>query len=205
MTGEDVVKRLLRFHDPIPLQLHEYPTLETFHEWNVEFALAKFRAKQSNNELVTFFNFRRPSSITVLETPYESDVEKYAIQQTIREVCRLDPSVVMVSSLCEMWIAEQSNNPVDPSYRAIDRYGEVRKVPGREDGLMVATFHRNGKAKVSKWVVKLKHNPANNRILARDDVETDEASGMQWYGANFGFFRPERSWREGEQTKPREE
>jgi hypothetical protein len=80
----------------------------------------------------------------------------------------------MVSLINEVWIATIEAKDEDD---LIEQYGEVRNVPGREDALMVVTEARAGGKRLTKWVVKLKKDPAKNIVLARDDADCEEMEG----------------------------
>jgi hypothetical protein len=101
--------------------------------------------------------------------------------------------VDMLSVINEVWIASVK------TVKEVRRYGSVRETPGREDGLMVTTYTRGGEVKMTRWVVKLKPNPANNRVLARDDIDGAEVKSMT--GQGFGFFSEERDIDEAEAEK----
>lgn len=120
----------------------------------------------------------------MLETPYGNEAEKRVVQRTVREACQIDPSVSMVTAINEVWVT------VDPDRETLHRHREVRHIPGREDALMVVTNHRDQRWRMTRWVVKLKAHPANNRLLERDDERGDDIADL--YGPNFGFFAPER-------------
>lgn len=174
-------ERMLVMHPSVPMGPQ---TLDEFHEWSVEFALEKFRAKPSNDHPINFFNLRRPSAIMILEPRCETEREKHAVMLAVRELCaepEADTGLRMISSINEIWIA------VTTSKEEFEQYGAVRNMPQREDGLMVATYDRDGDRRVTRWIVKLKANPANNRILARDDVHGDDVMGI---GAD--YFKPLR-------------
>lgn len=180
---DDIRSRLTNFHKR---EEQAPPTFEEFHEWNIRFALEKFRAKKSNSEPVTFFNFRRGDSISIMESDYRDGREKGAVFRMVRLMCMEEwMGVDMLSVINEVWIA--TTKSVDE----VRRYGSVRETPGREDGLMVTSYTRGGSVKMTRWVVKLKKDPARNIILARDDVDTATIKSM--YGQAFGFFSEERS------------
>lgn len=180
---DDIRSRLTNFHKR---EEQAPPTFEEFHEWNIRFALEKFRAKKSNSEPVTFFNFRRGDSISIMESDYRDGREKGAVFRMVRLMCMEEwMGVDMLSVINEVWIA--TTKSVDE----VRRYGSVRETPGREDGLMVTSYTRGGGVKMTRWVVKLKKDPARNIILARDDVDTATIKSM--YGQAFGFFSEERS------------
>jgi hypothetical protein len=178
---DDIRQRLVNFHknDEVPPA-----TLEAFHEWNVRFALEKFKGKRTNDEPVTFFNFKRNDSLSIMESDYRNEREKAAVFRMVRLVC-MDKtmSVDMLSVINEVWIAAVK------TAEEVRQYGSVRNTPGREDGLMVSTYTRDGGCKMTRWVVKLKANPARNRILARDDIDAATVGSMS--GQGFGFFQPE--------------
>jgi hypothetical protein len=175
------VEDVLRFHKPVTPGPQ---TLAEFHEWNVAFALQKFRAKPSNDEPVSYFNFRRGSSIQIMETAHTNAAEKRAVFRMVRAACR-EPAagVEMLSMISEVWIA------ISKDRQDILRYPSVRETPGREDGLMVSTYSRDGGVCETRWVVRLKPDPADNLILARDDVAIDEADVRSGPAAD--FFQPE--------------
>jgi len=186
---DDIKERLVKFH-----RHNEVPptTLDEFHEWNIRFALEKFRAKKSNEEPVTFFNFlRHGQSLSIMESGYRDHREKASVFKMVRAVC-MEPAmgVDMLSVINEVWIASVK------TVKEVRRYGSVSQTPGREDGLMVTTYRRDGEVKMTRWVVKLKANPANNRVLARDDIEGAELKTMS--GQGFGFFHEERDVDEAE-------
>lgn len=199
-TREEMARRLLQFHEPVHRNFGD--DITAFHEWNVEFATTKFKAKVSNDKPVTFFTFHRNDAISVLETPYGPGHEKRAVFEVIRKACDMDRGMNMMSAISEIWIKSFTNvDPGNPRKGQLDeegrpykemrrQYKEIRHMPGREDGLMVATYHRDGRVKMTRWVVKLKHNPANNRMLERDDVPDADTSNM--YGQAFGFMQPEK-------------
>lgn len=185
----DVPDRLLIFHPTVPMA---GTTIEAFHEWNIAFAIEKFRAKPSNDAPpVTFFNFFRGDHVIVMESCWENDREKYAVFRTVRQVCLLDPAVQILSWTHEAWIAStESHGPDIEQLRA--QYSEVRLMPGREDALVVTTSARNGPSKMTKWVVRIKPNPADSIMLARDDVDL---SDIELYGFGANFFGPERHFK----------
>lgn len=186
-TRDEITNRLLKFHPQVPLVFHD---LDAFHEWNCEFAVAKFRAKRSNNEPVTFFNFQRHDGISVLETAYENDREKYAVMDTVREACRLGAGVLFLCSIHEAWIAAVMDDAAKEQWKRLRREGKaVKDMPGREDALVCGSYDRKGGAKLTRWVARLKYNPSNNRLLARDDVDL---TGQEFYGPGFGFMNPVR-------------
>jgi hypothetical protein len=179
---DEIRSRLVNFHKR---EEEAPPTFEEFHEWNIRFALEKFKAKRTHAP-VTFFNFRRGDSISIMESDYRDEREKRAVFRMVRLMCMGEPmGVDMLSVINEVWIA--TTKSVDE----VRRYGSVRETPGREDGLMVTSYTRGGGVKMTRWVVKLKKDPARNIILARDDVDTATIKSM--YGQAFGFFSEERS------------
>jgi hypothetical protein len=187
---DDIRERLVKFHPHVE---GAPSTLDEFHEWNIRFALEKFKAKTSNEEPVTFFNFRRGPSLSIMESGYRDHREKASVFRMVRAVC-MEPAmgVDMLSVINEVWIASVK------SPKEVRRYGSVSQTPGREDGLMVTTYTREGGVKMTRWVVKLKPNPARNRILARDDIDGVELENMS--GQGFGFFSEERSVDEAEKA-----
>jgi hypothetical protein len=153
-------------------------TLDAFHEWNVEFALAKFKAKTDNDIPVNFINYKRDGHIIIWEPEANSEGMKAAVYSTVRAACRHPGAgVEMVSLVTEAWVAVIKAKDEKNIDDLIEQYGEVRNVPGHEDALMVITEAREGGRMATKWVVKLKKDPAKNIVLARDDANFDEMKG----------------------------
>jgi hypothetical protein len=182
---------VLRFHDPAypgPLDLDE------FHEWNVGYAIDKFHNKPSNDEVVTFFNFHTKGGVTrILEAKHRNSNEKYTVFNLIRAMCA-EPAlrIEMVSHISEAWVIVTTKKGSD----AMKEVGlQPRDMPDREDVLMVSTFHRNGDARLTRWVVKLKPDPRKNMMLARDDLDMSKGNLM---GEAMYFFEPVRQPKENE-------
>lgn len=184
-------RRLMKFHPHQPRLM--FYDLATFHEHCVEFAVRHFKAKTDNNVPLCFYIFARNDGTSTLETPWEGPDEKVHVMHTIREAVRLDHGVRMLATINEVWIAQAEGTPEGEARKMFAelrrQYKEVRFMPGREDGLMVVSYARDGEVKTTRWVVKLKHNPANNRMLERDDLD---AKSLQMSGQHFGYFEPER-------------
>jgi hypothetical protein len=163
-------------------------TLETFHEWSVAFATDKFKAKESNDEIVSFFNFHlRNGTVRIMEAKHRNPDEKYAIFDLVRAVCSVQElGVQQVSHVSEIWVATTSKEASDAMLAA----GlQVRDMPDREDALMVSTYHIDGSARMTRWVVKLKQDAKKNVMLARDDLDLDKAD---YAGEATFFFGPPR-------------
>jgi len=170
----------LHFH---PMQFLEPMTLDQFHEWNITFAQAKFATKGSyDTNPVTYFNMRRGDTVHVMEAMFDAGPRKHMIFTLVREICAMDPSLTMVSFISEIWMASLPVGQERPDV-------PVRDIPGREDGLMVHTCERGGGGKVTRWAAKLKFNPDNNRLLARDDIDL---SKEHMTGDAVWFFEPVR-------------
>lgn len=190
-TLDERVRRLMHFHPHQPVM---FTDLSAFHEHCVEFAVAKFKAKTDNGKPLSFYIFARTDGTATLETPWEGPDEKVAVMHTVREAVAVDYGVRMLATINEVWIAKTDTTEeatAQQSFRQLRReYKQVRYMPGREDGLMVVSYARDGGSRTTRWVVKLKHNPANNRLLERDDVVPGKEDQM--YGQHFGYFAPER-------------
>lgn len=155
-------------------------TIDQFHEWNITFAQQRFAAKRSNDDNpVTFFNMWWGDTVHVMEAHFIDEPFKHAVFDVVRGVCLLDTRLTMLSFISEVWVAQ-----VSPG----ERQGrQVRDMPGREDALMVGTYSRDGGKKMTRWVARLKVNPDNNRLLARDDIDM---SKEKLVGPGVNFFDP---------------
>ena len=161
------------------------PTLDEFHEWCVLLATKAITDKTSNDYPVSCFAFQRRKEIQLMNVKWESDAEKQAIFGTVRMVCQHDKSVTFVCHMQEIYLTvAKTREEMDAALR---KYGQVRRMPDRVDGLMVASYSRAGDVRISKWEVRLKRNPADNRLLARDDMDM---SGAQWRGQATHWFGP---------------
>jgi hypothetical protein len=158
-------------------------TLDGFHEWSVRFAEKKFATKGSYDPPITFFILWRGDTVHTMEAEFDHGPVKHRIFDTMRMMCDLDHNITMLSFISEVWVARV---PVKDGIPALE--GQVRDMPGREDGLMVSTFDRAGGGKVTKWVAKLKPNPDDNRLLARDDLDLSKETMV---GNAMWFFEPE--------------
>lgn len=179
-TKEQMAARIFHFLPMVPMGNDECITIDDFHEWCVAYAIKAFKGKLTNDHPIQCYAMRRPGFIHVLESRHESEAEKRAVQMCVRDILQIDLATVMIASIMEVWVAHQAKG---------ERYIEPRLHPKREDALMVMSEHRQGPKKMTKWVCKIKHNPANSRMLARDDVDM---SIGDYFGYQFGLFEPLR-------------
>lgn len=162
-----------------------FAELKDFHEWAVALAIKKFMEKPSNDKPVMSFAFQRYDGITIMNCSWENEHEKNAVFDTVRHACQIDPGTSFVSHLQEVYLIAEHDKAEFARLRA--QYGAVRHMPGHVDGLMVQSSARSGETKLTKWEVKLKPNPANNIMRARDDLDM---TGIEFRGRATGFFAP---------------
>jgi len=181
LWNSDRVDRLIQFEK----ELLVHAGIDDFHEWAVLLATKKFKEKRTNSEPVASFAFQRPEHVIVMNCKWEDEREKDAVFATVRHMLEIDQSIPFMAHLQEIYLTVSKTHEEMAESRK--RYGAVRNMPDRVDGLMVHSYARDGGAKLTKWEVKLKPNPDNNIMLARDDVDM---RGMQFRGRATGFFSP---------------
>jgi hypothetical protein len=171
---------LIRF---LPMETVGEQTLEQFHEWNVAFAIDKFKGKRRADDNVSFFNLKRHDTIHIMQTMWRNSSEKVFAYDFLRYLCMEQAIAVgMVSIVQEAWVA------VVAKKEDMRKYASVSETPGREDALLVHTFARDGSARGTRWIVKLHYNPDKNRMLARDDEDI-----TSFVGRGGSPFEPEKN------------
>jgi hypothetical protein len=108
-TDDELSRRLVNFHKR---EEEAPPTFEEFHEWNIRFALEKFRAKKSNSEPVTFFNFRRGPTVSIMQSDYRDEREKRGVFRMVRLICMQETKGVdILSVLNQVWTVSYTQLP----------------------------------------------------------------------------------------------
>lgn len=191
-SPEAALRRLFVWDDPAYDGL-TFKDMAAFHEWCVELAVSKFKGKRNQEAPpVCCYVLMRPGGVSVLNTPWQSEDDKRRVQYAVRRMMSHPMMAALtpwIATINEVWIASQEIAPGKDIDELRKEYGEVRNIPGREDGLMVMTQGRDGKGKATRWVVKPKPDPSKSIMLARDDLEMGD--GMEWRGHHVNYFEPE--------------
>lgn len=193
-TAEQFLKRMMVWdHPPYDGPVFDFKGIEDFHEWCVELAIKKFRGKRNQAAPpVCCYVLQRPGGVSVLNTPWEGPEDKFKVQRMVRGMVSnplMGGLIPWMATINEVWIASEAIAQGKSFKELRAQYGEVRHMPGREDRLMVITQSREGKHRVTRWVVKPKPNPADSIMLARDDFDSD--SKDQFSGRHFNYFDPD--------------
>jgi len=191
-TNEQMIKRLMVWDHP-PYDNLTFPRFEDFHEWCVELAIKKFRGKRNQEAPpVCCYVLPRPGGVSVLNTPWESPDEKARVMYMMRRMVShpiMKSVIPWLATINEVWVASQAITEGRNIDEVMQEYGEVRLVPGREDGLMVVSQRHDGTGKATRWIVKPKPDPQKSIMLARDDFEI---GGPEHYiGRHVNYFSPE--------------
>lgn len=168
-----------------------FTELKPFHEWVVQLAQDTFYSKKDHGPICMWV-FQRHDGISVLETPWDSPEEKSRVMYAVRSMINHDITkqfgVDLMATINEVWIASAQGKSAKELEEWQRQFGEVRFIPGREDGLMVQSYHRNGASLVTRWVAKIKKDPQKSYLLARDNESTDG----EWVGQHTNYFEPPR-------------
>lgn len=153
-------------------------TLDAVHEYSVKSAVKKF---EKRGTIPPLWVVRTRYGVTVLSTKWRDDREKAGFVGWLRFFLKA-MEATHYSLMQEAWMAS-----VAPDSREADI--KPQHNPDSEDVLMVITFNREAKHRVTRFGVKYSDKrPGFGRLLARDDWDS---SDLSWKGRMMNLLEPD--------------